>query len=153
MRPKRRLQLSVFQGLASRVTALPCAVYSHEAIRPFASANREGETRPFYPTGFGSRVMEGGDAFIQSVTIEHALPGFSPTFICMDVEGVELEALKRTGKTTRAHRPDMGICVYHSPSHLWEIPLYLNNLEVGYRFYLRNYTSFTSETVLYVVSE
>ena len=70
----------------------------------------------------------------------------------MDIEGAELEALKGEEKTIQANRPDLGICVYHSPSHLWEIPLYLHGLGVGYRLYLRNYTSFTGETVLYAAA-
>ena len=67
----------------------------------------------------------------------------------MDIEGAELDALIGAEKTIRENVPDLGICVYHSPNHLWEIPLFLNNLDLGYRFYLRNYTSFMHETVLY----
>ena len=125
--------------IARRVTAIPCAVYSHEAIEPFTYSD----------TSFGSRVLESGAARIQCVSIDHILHGFDPTFINMDIEGAELEALEGAEKTIKASRPDLGVCVYHSPSHLWEIPLYLHSLGAGYRFFLRNYTSFTGETVLY----
>lgn len=128
--------------LAHRITALPCAVHDHEAIEPFTCSD----------TSFGSRVLVSGHTWIQCVTIDHVLPGFNPAFICMDIEGAELEALKGAERTIRASRPDMGICVYHSPSHLWEIPLYLDSLGLGYRLYLRNYTSLTGETVLYATT-
>ena len=59
------------------------------------------------------------------------------------------EALKGAEKTIWSSRPDLAICVYHAPNHLWEKPLYIHSLGLGYRFYLRNYTSFTGETVLY----
>jgi FkbM family methyltransferase len=124
------------------LTAIPCAVYSHEAIEPFTCSD----------TSFGSRILASGEARIQCVSIDNVLPGFQPTFINMDIEGAELEALKGAEKTILASRPDLGICVYHSPSHLWEVPLYLHSLGVGYRFYLRNYTSFTGETVLYATT-
>lgn len=127
------------ERIAQRVTAFPCAVYSHDAVEPFTCSG----------TSFGSRILPSGEARVQCVSIDHALPGFHPTFISMDIEGAELEALKGAEKTIQESRPDMGICVYHSPSHLWEIPLYLHGLGLGYRFYLRNYTSFTGETVLY----
>jgi FkbM family methyltransferase len=130
------------EHIAQRVTAIPCAVYSHEAIAAFTYSD----------TSFGSRILTSGEARIQCVSIDHVLPGFHPTFISMDIEGAELEALKGAEKTLRESRPDLGICVYHCPSHLWEIPLYLHNLGVGYRLYLRNYTSFTGETVLYAVA-
>jgi FkbM family methyltransferase len=130
------------ERVARRVTAIPCAVYSHEAIEPFTYSD----------TSFGSRILASGEARIQCVSIDHVLPGFHPTFINMDIEGAELEALKGAEKTLRVSRPDLGICVYHSPGHLWEIPLYLHSLGVGYRLYLRNYTSFTGETVLYAAA-
>jgi FkbM family methyltransferase len=127
------------ERIAGRVTAIPCAVYSHEAIEPFTYSD----------TSFGSRILTSGQARIQCVSIDHILHGFHPTFVSMDIEGAEPEALKGAEKTIRNNRPDLAICVYHAPHHLWEIPLYLHGLGLGYRFYLRNYTSFISETVLY----
>lgn len=130
------------EQIAQRVTAIPCAVYSHEAIEPFTYSD----------TSFGSRIMESGEARIQCVSIDHVLPGFCPTFITMDIEGAELEALRGAEKTIRTNRPDLAVCVYHSPSHLWEVPLYLHGLGLGYRFFMRNYTNFVSETVLYATA-
>ncbi|MEI6826576.1 MAG: FkbM family methyltransferase [Desulfuromonadales bacterium] len=127
------------KNIAERVTAIPCAVYSHDAIEPFTYSD----------TSFGSRITPRADSWIQTVTIDHVLPGFDPTYIIMDIEGAELEALKGAENTIRNNRPDLAICLYHSPHHLWEIPLYLDGLGLGYRFYLRNYTSFIGETVLY----
>jgi|WetSurMetagenome_2_1015567.scaffolds.fasta_scaffold00092_32 FkbM family methyltransferase len=133
--------------LASNLIAIPCAVYSRNTLMPFTSANY-GQVRTV-PTGFGSRIISNGPLQAQCVKLDDALPGFNPTFICIDIEGAEPEALKGADKIIRRSRPDLGICVYHAPSHLWEIPLFLHGMGLGYRFYLRNYTSFTSETVLY----
>ena len=130
------------ERLAKRVTAIPCAVYSHESIEPFTYSD----------TSFGSRILASGEARIQCVSIDHVLPGFCPTFINMDIEGAEPEALKGAEKTIRANRPDLAICVYHSPSHLWQLPLHLHGLGIGYKLYLRNYTSYTGETVLYATN-
>ncbi|NVN88994.1 MAG: FkbM family methyltransferase [Desulfuromonadales bacterium] len=129
--------------LARRVTAIPCAVYSHDGVEPFTYSD----------TSFGSRILASGQSWIQAVTIDHVLPGFNPTYIIMDIEGAELEALKGAENTIRESRPDLAICLYHAPQHLWEIPLYLDSLGLGYRFHLRNYTSFTGETVLYATTD
>jgi len=67
----------------------------------------------------------------------------------MDIEGAEPEALVGAKNMICKYLPDLAICVYHSPNHLWEVPLYLNDLNIGYKFYLRNYTGFSIETVLY----
>lgn len=150
------------EKLAGKLSALPCAVYSHEAIKPFVRSD----------TSFGSRIVEASLArsdskreesdlcgasscskplstFVQCVSLDNILPGFHPTFINMDIEGSELAALKGAENMIRKSCPDLAICVYHSPAHLWEIPLYIHSLGLGYRLFLRNYTSFTGETVLY----
>ncbi len=102
--------------------------------------------------GLGSRISKDGDTLVQCVALDDVLPASKPTFICMDVEGAEPEVLKGAEGLLRANRPDLGVCVYHAPHHVWEIPLYLHSLGLGYRFYLRNYTTFTSETVLYATT-
>jgi FkbM family methyltransferase len=129
------------KDLARNIVALPCAAYSREGLMRYVSGG-----------GLGSRVAEEGDSVVQCVALDHVLPGFDPTFICMDVEGAEPEVLKGAEEIIRASRPDLGICVYHAPHHLWEVPLYLHELGLGYRFYLRNYTTFTTETVLYATT-
>ncbi|MBT8342143.1 MAG: FkbM family methyltransferase [Desulfatitalea sp.] len=127
--------------VTNSILALPCAAYHHEKLERFISGG-----------GLGSRISDNGDVMVQCVSLDHALAGFKPTFICMDVEGAEPEVLKGAERLLRANRPDLGICVYHAPHHLWEIPLYLNSLSLDYRLYLRNYTTFITETVLYATS-
>jgi FkbM family methyltransferase len=124
--------------LAERILTWPCAVYGHAGQLPFIRGD-----------GLGSRISDLGDALVQCVTLDQALVGLKPTFISMDVEGAEPEVLRGAERLLRRIAPDLGICVYHSPDHAWEIPLYLASLGVGYRFYLRNYTGFAIETVLY----
>lgn len=130
------------EQIARRITVVPCAVHRCVNIEPFTCSD----------TSFGSRIDSSGNAWVQTVTIDTMLPGFAPTIISMDIEGSELDALKGAEQTIKTFVPDLAVCVYHSPSHLWEIPHYLNSLGVGYRFYLRNYTSFISETVLYATA-
>ncbi len=126
--------------IADRIITFPFAAYDDEKIVRFTSA-----------TGLGSRISENGTINIQSVALDHVLPNLKPTMITMDIEGAEPYALKGAEAMIKKHKPALGICVYHSPEHLWEIPLYLSKLNKSYRFYLRNYTSFCIETVLYAI--
>ena len=75
----------------------------------------------------------------------------APTFIKMDIEGMEPQALAGAERCIRRTRPKLAICVYHRPSHLWEIPLMVRSWNPEYRFYLRHYTATLSETVMYAV--
>lgn len=103
----------------------------------------------FKNEGESSHISENGDSFMQCVALDNALPNFRLTFISMDIEGAELEALKGAERSIRGNKPDLAISVYHLPNHIWEIPLYIEKLSLGYKFYLRNYSGKPIETVLY----
>jgi FkbM family methyltransferase len=124
--------------VADNVMAFPCGVWNREEQLRFGGGQR-----------INSSIHEEGDVVIQCVALDHVIPDFRPTFINMDIEGAEVEALHGAANMIRLHQPDLGICVYHHPEHLWNIALYLNHLNPDYRYYLRNYTGFPAETVLY----
>jgi len=71
------------------------------------------------------------------------------TFINMDIEGCELEAIKGSKRIIIKSKPDLAISIYHRPSDLWEIVLELHKICPGYRFAIRNYSGYPAETVLY----
>jgi FkbM family methyltransferase len=73
-------------------------------------------------------------------------------FIKMDVEGAELRALKGAESVLRKHRPKLAISLYHKPDDFVEIPEYLLNLDLGYRFFLGHYTIHQEETVVFATA-
>ena len=72
-------------------------------------------------------------------------------YIKMDIEGAESQALAGAEKTIKKHRPNMAICVYHHPVHLYELMLYIDSLNAGYDFYFQHHSAYGVETVLYAV--
>lgn len=87
------------------------------------------------------------------VKLDDALKGVNITLLKMDIEGAEPEALHGAKNLIVQQKPDMAISVYHSANHYWDIPCLLDNLNLGYRFYLRSHTPATLESVLYAVCE
>jgi FkbM family methyltransferase len=73
------------------------------------------------------------------------------TFIKMDIEGGELEALRGCEQTIRRDRPQLAICVYHRPSDYFDIPRLIRSIRPDYRLYLRHHSPYNTETVLYAV--
>lgn len=61
------------------------------------------------------------------------------TYIKMDIEGMELDALKGAEGLIRCYKPKLAICVYHKMEDMVEIPAYIKSLHCGYHFYLRHY--------------
>ncbi|SCC66670.1 FkbM family methyltransferase [Kosakonia oryziphila] len=101
-----------------------------------------------------SRLSEGeGNTSIDVISIDNALGGSNhATFIKMDIEGAELEALKGAQQTIRASLPVLTISLYHKPEDLITIPQYIRELSDDYRFYLRgHHPALAFELVLYAL--
>lgn len=125
-----------------------------------ALAEISGNELVFKESGPGSRIVdpsqEAGTASVMSVSIDdfveqQGLPGVD--FIKMDIEGSELKALFGAKRTLTAHKPRLAISVYHREDDLFQIPIWLAKLELGYRFFLGHYTIHGEETVLYATAD
>lgn len=96
-------------------------------------------------------IKENGNIIIQTASLDKELWEEHVTFIKMDIEGAELEALKGAENIIRRDRPKLAICVYHKGEDIVSIPEYLLTVNPSYRFYLRQYGYMPLETVLYAV--
>ncbi|HEC73618.1 MAG TPA: FkbM family methyltransferase [Methylophaga aminisulfidivorans] len=90
------------------------------------------------------------DNKIETVTIDDYFvdKGKCVSFIKMDIEGAEVEAIKGAALTIKKYRPQLAISVYHKKQDIFEIPLLLKSICPEYRFYLRQFSEHLSETVL-----
>lgn len=126
------------EGLADAVVSFPCGLHRHNQQLRFSSAHSTN-----------SSIDPAGDAVVHCVALDQVLFNFRPTYLTMDIEGAELDALAGACGTLRRHRPELALSAYHCVDHLWQLPLFVDRLGVDYRLYLRNYSGMVSETVLY----
>jgi FkbM family methyltransferase len=126
--------------LLGEVTVHNSAVAANEGVMAF---NANG-----LPSA--SRSSAGGSE-ISCVRLDGELLHESPTFIKMDIEGSELEALQGARETIRKHRPVLAICVYHKQDHLWQIPLAIDDLLPDSSIYLRAHRADGFDVVCYAV--
>lgn len=75
------------------------------------------------------------------------------SFIKMDIEGAEMNALRGTEKIIREYKPKLAVCVYHKKEDIWEIPKLILGYVPEYKLYLRHYSMTNDETVLYCIPE
>jgi len=101
----------------------------------------------------GSCIIETGNIQIEVDSIDNVCGNEKVTFIKMDIEGSELEALKGAGKTIKANKPKLAICVYHKEEDLIAIPQYILLLNPEYKLYLRYYGPGWADLVLYAVQK
>lgn len=103
----------------------------------------------------GSKISEQGEQTIKTCALDAVFKDLDekPTFIKMDIEGAELEALKGAKDLIKEYSPKLAICVYHKPEDIWEIPNLILEYNPNYKLYLRHYSPYQTETVLYAVNK
>lgn len=97
-----------------------------------------------------SRVADTG-VDIEATSLDEAIGDKRVTFIKMDIEGSESEAIKGAAHIIRTQRPKLAICLYHRPEDIIELPALVLSLVPDYRLYMRHYTFHSGETILYAV--
>ncbi len=99
-----------------------------------------------------SGISDKGDVQIKVRAIDDVKECHDATFIKMDIEGSELNALKGAEKTIRENKPKLAICIYHSNEDMIRIAEYIHELNPEYKLYIRQYSYEGYETVLYALS-
>jgi FkbM family methyltransferase len=138
------------QALERYCSGLPPETARRISILPHAIGQTDGMVR-FSAAGFvGSKVMEAGAGLtVQCKKLDTALAESCPTFIKMDIEGAEPDALLGAAGIMARCRPIMAVCAYHKCDHLWALPQLLRAGNPDYRIFLRRYAEECWETVYY----
>ena len=74
---------------------------------------------------------------LKSITVDSLENDFS--YIKMDVEGEELNAIKGATNTILNHKPKMLISAYHRTDDLIKIPQAVLNIRDDYKIYMRHF--------------
>lgn len=115
---------------------------------------RRSERLPFCGGMGGNATFSlPGDQTADVVSIDDYVKdtGVIPSFITMDIEGWELEALCGAKETILRYRPKLAISLYHRASDFVNIPEFLLKLRPDYKLYVRHYTDSYSDTIAYFV--
>jgi hypothetical protein len=99
----------------------------------------------------GSAIGEDGDLDVECVALDEVLHNEAPSYIKMDIEGAELDALAGSRRLIAGQSPVLAICSYHRQSDLWRIPLLIHSYNPDYRFYLRQHLIEGWDVVCYAV--
>lgn len=98
-----------------------------------------------------SSVSEGGEDSIEVTSLDKALFDIPVSFIKMDIEGSEMQALLGAQKIITANKPKLAISIYHKYEDIWELPEIILQIHPKYKLYLRHYSVTDFETVLYAI--
>jgi FkbM family methyltransferase len=99
----------------------------------------------------GAIFADDGDIEMPVTTIDDVLGDRRLTYVKMNIEGAEIDALHGSEKAIRKWLPRLAISVYHRASDLWRIPQLVLELSPDYDLYLRQHDGGIIETVLYAL--
>ncbi len=117
-------------------------------INPYGLYDTESEIY-FDALGNGSSaVTEDSYLKIKVVRLDDVIDK-KVTFIKMDIEGSEINALLGAKNILMNDKPKLAISIYHKASDLWEIPLLIKRLVPEYKIFIRHNSINYSETVMY----
>jgi FkbM family methyltransferase len=122
------------------ISLWPCGISSQTCHLKFSDGKQAG-----------SRLSETGTSTVPVVSLDDVLINEPVNLIKLDIEGAEVDALKGARRLIEKFRPNLAICLYHFPGHLWSIPLWVRELDLGYRLYYRVHQHNSFDGVLYAI--
>ncbi len=128
---------SLPDAAASRISLRRCAVSSHRGSLQFDVAR--------------TALSASGGTAVDAIPLDELTAGLTPTFVKMDIEGAEFEALQGARRVISESRPLLAVCLYHRQDDLWRIPLLIHSLYPGYTHFLRAHAADGWQTVGYAV--
>ena len=114
----------------------------------------KAETLNFNSFGNGSStISKDAEESIEVVALDDVVDANDKvTFLKMDIESAELNALYGARRVIEKDKPRLAICVYHKPEDIIYIASYILSINPEYKLFLRHHSLISSfETVLYAV--
>lgn len=137
-------------ALASNVKAM--GIGDRVTVMPYAVGNTNGHVSFACNSSVTSRVTTpGAGSAIECRRLDDIEWPLMPTYIKMDIESAEPEALAGASELLRRHQPVLAVCTYHRSEHLWQIPNLIRSISPEYHLFLRRYAEECWEGVCYAI--
>ena len=138
----KKLNRYIEENNLRHISAYQCAAWCKDTELPFSTKS-----------GRQSALTAEGET-ITARSVDSLLKNTPVTFLKMDVEGFEREALWGAAKSIYRHKPKLCISIYHRNEDIFELPLLVKMLNPKYQLYIRHRMYVPAwDTNLYAVSE
>ncbi len=148
-------RIVAFEADQSIVGLLKKYVYKEKNIKIFSyGVAASNQTLFFRSRGTNSKIVKNKEvatSSIQVVSIDTIEECKDASFIKMDIEGWEMEALIGAKKTILYNKPILAVCIYHSMEDRIRLIEWVYELVPDYRIYVRHHSYWGNETVMYAI--
>jgi len=104
--------------------------------------------------GSGTSFITGEETgkIICADSLDNMLLEIPITFVKMDIEGAEENALRGMRNVIKKYKPTLAVSIYHSVKDFWYLPQLIKKIFPEYKLYIRHYRRLSdSETVCYAI--
>lgn len=137
--------------LEQSTMAMGAAISGKITALPFAVGDRDGPAQFSADGTAGSHSTAGAGICVECRKLDNIAWTHLPTYIKLDIEGAEPDALRGASELLRKHMPVLAVCLYHRSEHLWQVPRYIHETAPGYELFIRRYAEDCWELVCYAV--
>jgi FkbM family methyltransferase len=141
-----------FARLEAWRARLPAPMAARLQIHRAAVGERCAELA-FAAAGTSSHATTDGEIRVPCIALDEFRWQHTPTFIKMDIEGMELAALRGARSLLADAQPSLAVCAYHRLEHAWEVPLAIAASCPGHRLRLRSHGEFPFDLVCYAARD
>lgn len=132
------------QGIQKKIETFPCGIWDKE----------ETGWCEYLGESDGTQLMKEDKSskaeLCQLNKLDDLLKDRKVTVLKLDIEGAEIQGLHGAESIIVNQKPKLAICLYHTPEHLWEIPLLIHKMRPDYKMNIRHHRNQNyTDTVLY----
>ena len=106
---------------------------------------------------YASKLEKTGNEKVRAQRLDDIIgelyPGEKVTFLKLDIEGAEPEALEGASATIEKDHPILAICIYHTDEQMISIIETIRGKYPFYKLYVRHYMKAWTETVIYAIPD
>jgi FkbM family methyltransferase len=146
------LDIDNFNNLCDYVNNLD--IDTANKISPYNSGvDKEYKTIKYAGECDNVHINEYGNTVGNVVSMDTHIGNRNVTFIKMDIEGSEVNALIGAENIIKNNKPICAISNYHKSNHLWLIPFMLKEYNPNYKIHLRHHSNTYTDTVCYAINK
>ncbi|MEE1011333.1 MAG: FkbM family methyltransferase [Acutalibacteraceae bacterium] len=129
LEPDRR----TFRKLCEYLENIPDSVAYQKAVYS------ENKTLIFSDKAGRQSAISSNGTQVEAITVDTLCSDKDITYIKMDVEGVEYDAIEGAKETLKNKKPVLNIALYHRSEDIFELPIKISEINPEYKFYIRKH--------------
>ena len=128
-----------------KYTLFKLGLWNENTILRYARIGQNGEG-----TRFVNDNVQLGYDMVASNKLDNIIDtSIKVTYIKLDVEGAEYQALSGAKQVILRNKPKLAVCGYHRVEDVWSLPLLIHSILPEYKIYIRQHSRAANERIFY----